>query len=147
MIIFEHPEPEHLHLFSCIHLYLSVDFYISENSTFLYLLWRFSALLISFFVIFLINTTLLLITLHDIFVRSVLHFFIAMSNIIFKLQDENGAIMIDREPTYFVPILNYLRCGRLIINKDIAEEGKSDSNCTSWLIFIKILWLIYALQL
>jgi hypothetical protein len=41
------------------------------------------------------------------------------------LQDENGAIMFDRDPTYFSPILNFLRHGKLVINKDVAEEGKA----------------------
>lgn len=31
--------------------------------------------------------------------------------------------MIDRDPTYFVPILNFMRHGKLILNKDISEEG------------------------
>lgn len=38
-------------------------------------------------------------------------------------KDENGAYLIDRDATFFGPILNYLRHGKLVINKDLAEEG------------------------
>ncbi|XP_023028982.2 BTB/POZ domain-containing protein KCTD9 [Leptinotarsa decemlineata] len=37
--------------------------------------------------------------------------------------DNNGAYLIDRSPTYFEPILNYLRCGQLVYDKNVNPEG------------------------
>ncbi|XP_041368306.1 BTB/POZ domain-containing protein KCTD9-like [Gigantopelta aegis] len=37
--------------------------------------------------------------------------------------DSSGAYLIDRSPRYFEPILNFLRHGRLILDKNINPEG------------------------
>lgn len=46
------------------------------------------------------------------------------NNLLFpSSRDNNGAYLIDRSPKYFEPILNYLRCGQLIYDKNINPEG------------------------
>lgn len=37
--------------------------------------------------------------------------------------DKKGAFLIDRSPVYFEPILNYLRHGQLVLDKNISLQG------------------------
>lgn len=38
--------------------------------------------------------------------------------------DASGAFLIDRSPTYFEPLLNFMRHGKLILNEGINPLGK-----------------------
>eukprot|EP01117_Protostelium_nocturnum_P012788 TRINITY_DN4733_c0_g1_i1.p1 TRINITY_DN4733_c0_g1~~TRINITY_DN4733_c0_g1_i1.p1 ORF type:complete len:392 (-),score=127.46 TRINITY_DN4733_c0_g1_i1:40-1188(-) len=56
-------------------------------------------------------------------------------------RDYNGFYLIDRSPEYFEPILNFLRCGTLVIDEDVNVEGVYEEA-----VFFNISQLIEPLQ-
>jgi len=38
-------------------------------------------------------------------------------------RDENGAYLLDRDPRYFIPLLNFLRHGELVLDSNLNAEG------------------------
>jgi len=55
--------------------------------------------------------------------QSFLHRLCTDENELDSYKDESGAYLIDRDPTYFGPVLNFLRHGKLVIDKNMCEEG------------------------
>lgn len=47
-------------------------------------------------------------------------------------QDYRGAYLIDRSPTYFEPLLNYLRHGQIILDSNVNVAG----------IYLRIIFMI-----
>ena len=42
--------------------------------------------------------------------------------------DSNGAYLIDRSPKHFLPLLDYLRNGEIVLDKDINPQGENLSS-------------------
>jgi len=53
-------------------------------------------------------------------------------------QDHRGAYLIDRSPTYFEPLLNYLRHGQMILDSNVNVAG-----IYLQILFMSLLQLIY----
>ena len=46
--------------------------------------------------------------------------------------DENGAYLIDRDPTYFAPILNWLRHGEIVLDTGVNRQGRPHTNVLAY---------------
>lgn len=51
-------------------------------------------------------------------------------------QDKNGAFLIDRSPTYFEPLLNYLRHGQIILDTNVNAAGMLITNFIIYFILL-----------